>query len=204
MSTNDPDPIRSEIEQTRGELSRNVDALGDAMAPGNIAKRQAEKVAGVAVGIKDKVMGSAADYGETAGGAASDAASSVSGAAGDLRHSAVRRTRGNPIAAGLVALGAGWLIGSMLPSSERERQLASTVKDKAEPVMEEAKAVAGETADHLKEPAMQAAQSVKETTTNAAQTVTSEAQRAGEDVRESAEASKDSVKEHQARPTTSL
>ena len=39
MSSNDPDQLRAEIERTRSDLSQNVNALGEAVTPGNIAKR---------------------------------------------------------------------------------------------------------------------------------------------------------------------
>ena len=61
MSSNDPDQLRAEIERTRSDLSQNVNALGEAVTPGNIAKRQVDKVAGAAVGLKDKVMGTVDD-----------------------------------------------------------------------------------------------------------------------------------------------
>ena len=79
-----------------------------------------------------------------------------------------RQTRGNPLAAGAVALAAGWLVGSLLPASAKERELATTAKEQAQPLVDEAKSVAQETAQHLKEPAQQAAQSVKETARRAA------------------------------------
>ena len=34
--TNDPDVIRADIERTRGDLSRDVNALGEAVSPGNV------------------------------------------------------------------------------------------------------------------------------------------------------------------------
>lgn len=200
MSTNDPDQIRREIAETRGDLSRNVNALGEAVQPSSIAKRQAEKVTGAAVGIKDKIMGSAED----ARYSVSDSASGVGDRAGDAVGSAKRRTQGNPLAAGLIALGAGWLLGSILPSSEKERQAAVAVKEKAEPALEEAKAVAQDSAQHLKEPAQQAAQQVKDSAQGAVETVKAEGQQVGQDVKASAEDSRATVQQHQQRPDTSV
>ena len=59
--SNDPEQIRREIERTRTELSDNVNALGDKVNPGSIAKRQVGRVRGAATSVKDAVMGSAAD-----------------------------------------------------------------------------------------------------------------------------------------------
>jgi len=109
MSSNDPDQLRAEIERTRSDLSQNVNALGEAVTPGNIAKRQVDKVAGAAVGLKDKVMGTVDD----ATSSAADTASGAGDRVGEVKDQAARKARGNPMAAGLIALGAGWLLGSL-------------------------------------------------------------------------------------------
>ena len=44
--TNNPDEIRREIEDTRGRLSSDVNALTETVSPSNVARRQADKVAG--------------------------------------------------------------------------------------------------------------------------------------------------------------
>ena len=44
MSTSDPEEIRADIERTRTELSRDVDALGEKVKPGNVARRQVDRV----------------------------------------------------------------------------------------------------------------------------------------------------------------
>lgn len=201
-TSSDPDAIRADIEQTRANLSRDVNALGEAVAPSTMARRQVDKVKDKAVGVKDRVMGSASDAGDSASHLAHDVGDSASGMvhavgdkAGDAKVAARRKTQGNPMAAGLVALGAGWLLGSLMPATQKEKELAQTAKDKAEPALQEAQAVAKETADHLKEPAQRAATSVKETAQDAVSHVKSEAQVAAQDVRASAADSTDTVKE---------
>ena len=42
-----------------------------------------------------------------------------------------RQTQGNPLAAGLIAFGVGWLVSSLLPDSQKERELAHQLKDRA-------------------------------------------------------------------------
>lgn len=201
-TSSDPDAIRADIEQTRANLSRDVNALGEAVAPSTMARRQVDKVKDKAVGVKDRVMGSASDAGDSASHLAHDVGDSASGMvhavgdkAGDAKVAARRKTQGNPMAAGLVALGAGWLLGSLMPATQKEKELAQTAKDKAEPALQEAQAVAKETADHLKEPAQRAATSVKETAQDAVSHVKSEAQVAAQDVRASAADSTETVKE---------
>lgn len=214
----DPDQIRAEIEATRADLSRNVDALGESVKPGNVARRQGQKVTGAMHGLKERIMGSDDEpYGYDAGydprygygydnryddrdrGAelrdqASEqlhrAQNAVAGAPAATR----RKTQGNPVAAGLIAFGAGWLIGSLLPSSQREQEAAVALKDRAQPLVEEAKHVAQEAGEHLREPAQQAAESVKATAAEAVENVKGEGQAVASDVQGSAKDSAATVK----------
>ena len=95
-------------------------------------------------------------------GTASDKASSVASSVGDAAtgapSAARQKTQGNPLAAGLIAFGAGWLISSLLPATEKEKQAASTVKDKA-----------SEHSDTLTAPLKEAAGTAKENLQGTAQ-----------------------------------
>jgi ElaB/YqjD/DUF883 family membrane-anchored ribosome-binding protein len=188
--TNNPDQIRREIEDTRGRLSDDVNALTETVSPSNVARRQADKVADAAASVKDRVMGTADDLRSSG----SDAASSVGHAPGAAATKARRKTQGNPLAAGLIALGAGWLVGSLLPASEKEKQAAGSLKDRAQPLVDEAKTVAQDTAQELKEPAKQAAQTIKETAVDAKDTVVQEGRSTAEDVKSQAQDSSDAVR----------
>ena len=121
MSSNDPDTIRREIDQTRGRLSEDVDVLAESVRPSSVAKRTANRATSRVSRVKDSVMGTAHDVTETGSDQAHEAAQAVR-AAPDL---ARRQTRGNPLAAGAIALAAGWLVGSLIPASEKERELAT-------------------------------------------------------------------------------
>src|SRR6478752_6501811 len=113
--SNDPEQIRREIEHTRSELSDNVNALGDKVNPGSIAKRQVGRVRGAATSVKDAVMGSAADTGQQVATTMGDAVSNAPNAV-------ARKAQGSPLAAGLIAFGAGLLVSSLLPASRVEQQ----------------------------------------------------------------------------------
>ena len=199
--SNDPDEIRMEIERTRGNLSRDVNQLGDAVSPGSIANRQKTKMRRQMSGWKDRVMGSADDLHDQTSGTAqdlrargSDAMDQVSETTHDVAHSARRKTQGNPLAAGLIALGAGALLGSLLPASTKEREAAQSLKEKAQPVLQdaadEAKQVGQEMADHLKGPAQDSAQEVKAQAQDSVQEVKGQAQSSAQDVKESAQDAK--------------
>jgi len=205
MSTNysetssDPDVIREEIEQTRRNLSRDVNALGESVTPSHLARQQADRVKDKASGLKDRIMGSASD----AGSSTADRASGLASDVGDKTHDAAAavkdRAVGNPLAAGIIALGAGWLLGSLLPASQKERELSETVKDKAAPVVEAAqsavKDVASEAGEHLKGPASDAVAAVKDQAQTSADNVKQEAKQATSDVRDSAAESSHAVRE---------
>jgi Protein of unknown function (DUF3618) len=201
MST-DPEQIRSEIDETQRELSADVDALTEKLSPPRIVQRRMRRTSMAMTNVKDKIMGSstvrgasgawdraASSAGQTAGSTASSvrdtAASTASSAVGTVRSApeTVRRNaEGNPLAAGLIAFGAGWLLASLLPASAPEQQLAGQAKDLA---MEKGRPLAGQlgeagqqAAEQLRDSAQQRAESVKETAADAASTVAGEAREA--------------------------
>ncbi len=169
MSTNDPEAIRADIDRTRNRLGEDVDVLTESVRPSSVARRGADRVSDRAGRLRDTVMGS--HDGSSASGARERGAEAVHGATGAAR----RNTRGNPLAAGAVALAAGWLVGSLLPASSAERQLASQAKEKAEPLLDEARSTASESAHRLQEPAKEAAGAVTDRAKEGAQNVRHEA-----------------------------
>jgi gas vesicle protein len=178
MST-DPDVIRADIERTRSNLSSDVNALADEVNPKNVVRRKTQKVTGAFGSVRDSVMGTAAQAQDTAG----DAVQTVGDAAANAPTQVARRTKGNPLAAGLIAFGVGALLSSLIPASDRERSLAAEAKDKAQPLVDETKQIAQDAASELKEPAQQAAEAVKQSAADAAATVKDEGRSAASDVR---------------------
>ena len=189
--SNDPEQIRREIERTRSELSDNVNALGDKVNPGSIAKRQVSRVRGAATSVKDAVLGSASDAADTG----QQVATTMGDAVSDAPSAVTRKAQGSPIAAGLIAFGAGLLVSSLLPASQVEQQAAEKVKDTAQPMVENLTETAKEVAGNLKEPTQQAVEEVKSTATDAAATVKDEATTAADDVKSQAQDSKDTVQQ---------
>lgn len=99
--SNDPEQIRRQIERTRGELSDDVNALGDKVNPGSIARRQVGRVRGAATSVKEALLGSEADPTDRgAVGSASDVVGGVGDAVADAPHTVARKAQGSPIAAG--------------------------------------------------------------------------------------------------------
>lgn len=187
--TNDPEQIRTDIERTHSELSENVDALRDKVSPSSVARRQTQRFRGAASSVKDRVMGVASDVGSAGGSAVSTVGETASRTPTMVRE----RTEGNPMAAGLIAFGTGWLVSALIPVSKRERDAAAAVKDQASSMTQDLSDTAKEMADDLREPAQQAVQSVQSTAAEAADTVKEEATSAAQDIKEEAQSSKDNV-----------
>ena len=201
-TSDDPEVIRRDIESTRADLSRDVDALTEKVTPSRVVERRVERAKGRFGSLKDKVMGSGGSH--SSGGvlsSAGDRASSVASTVGDTATSApstaVQKTQGNPLAAGLIAFGVGWLASSLLPATEKEQQAASTVKDQvsehSETLSQPLKEAAGGAKENLQGPAQDAVQSVKSTATDGVDTVRGEAVSAKDDVAGSAQQAGHSV-----------
>ncbi|MDL5350681.1 DUF3618 domain-containing protein [Microbacterium sp. zg-YB36] len=178
-----PEQIRADIEQTRAELGGDVDALADKVSPSKIVHRQTDKVRTAVGSVRERVMGAADDAGSSISGAGSSAIGQV----GDAKDRVVAKAEGNPLAVGLIAFGAGLLVASLIPASEKEKQVAADVKEKAQPLVDEATQVAQDMGEHLKGPAQDAATAVKDAATDSAETVKAETQTATADVKDQAQ-----------------
>lgn len=202
--SDDPEVIRRDIEATRADLSRDVDALTEKISPARVVERRVDRAKSAVGSVKEKVMGSQSNPGDSGAlGTASDKASSLASTMGDATSAAPsaakQKTQGNPLAAGVIAFGAGWLISSLLPASEKEKQAASTVKDKAsehsDTLTAPLKDAAGSAKENLQGPAQDGVSSVKNQATDAASTVKDEAASAKDDVAGTATQAKEEVKD---------
>ena len=195
-----PEAIRANIESTRRELGMDVDALADKVTPSKIVGRQTDKVRGALGSVRDRVMGAADDAGSSIHGAGSSlkgTGSDVVSGVSDAGHQAVAKAQGNPLAVGLIAFGAGLLLSSLIPASSKEKDLAASVKDQAQPLIDEATSVAKDVGEQLKEPAQEAVAAVKDTATDAASNVKDAATGAAENVGDRARDARENVTEQQ-------
>lgn len=203
--TTEPEHFRREIEETQRGLSADVNALTEKVTPRRIVQRRMDHARRAITNMRDRVMGTASnDTGAVADTASavvddvssttSSAASSAAQAVGELPRTVRRGTEGNPLAAGLIAFGLGWLTASLLPASKREQELAGEAKDFAQ---EHAQPVIGEVAervkDNLREPAREAVESVKSAADEAGSTVADQTRSATADVAGQVQSAKDKV-----------
>lgn len=144
MTTQDPDQIRDGIEQTQRELSADVDALTAKLSPQRIVHDKVQRARTAMGSMKERVTSSAAQKAPAASGTAAPAAGAAAGTvstaqgavstaqgtvtaatssavktAGTVTAAARRGIQANPVAAVLIAFGAGWLVAALLPSPVR-------------------------------------------------------------------------------------
>jgi gas vesicle protein len=194
-----------DIEATRASLSRDIDELTDKVSPARVMDRRKEAAKGKIGGLRDKVMGAAPDLdavtshvpgigngssGPGLGERASGVADSVSGTASGAVDTLGARAQGNPLAAGLVAFGAGMLISALIPASEKEAHLAhqavEAAKEHGQPLVDEAKSVGQQIGSDLKDSAAESAQQVKATAQESVQHVKEEGQSSAQTVKDDA------------------
>jgi len=190
--------LTSDIATTRERMAEDIDALQDRVSPSAIVHRRKQAAKGRVAGWRDKIMGTAQNAGFTA-------ASTTAGAAGgvqdvyqgvsDRAHGALDtaqgRVEGSPLAAGLVAFGAGVVVAGLFPATKREADVASTVvdtvRDQGAPLLDEARSIGQQMGQDLKQTATEAAAEVKDTAAESAAHVKDEGRSAAEHVRSDAQ-----------------
>lgn len=196
----EPDRLRQDIENTRASLTRDVDLLAEKTSPAKAAQRRW-------TAVKEKVMGSSEHARHTAGdavGTVQDKASQLtgkagelSGKAGDKAHDAAdavrgaprtvaRQAQGNPLAAGVIAVGVGMLAATLIPATDAEKRAGQQLREHSGDLTDKVKDIASEMKDDVTGTVQQAAGQVKETAADAAQTTRQQAQSSAQDAREQA------------------
>ena len=187
------------MEDRRAAVSRDLEAVGDRLSPGRMVERRRAAMRARFSDIRNSVMGTADSATTSVRDAAGSATDSIRDSAGSAvgaiqrapsaaGEAVIQQTEGNPLAAGLIAFGAGLLAATLLPPSNKEQELAS----KAEPGLRTA-------VDELRSGAEAAVEQVRPMAEEAVQQVKDDAKEAVESVREEARSGAESIKE-QATP----
>jgi gas vesicle protein len=201
-----------DIEATRANLTRDIDELTDKVNPTRVVDRRKEAAKGRITSVRDKLIGATPDVRGSASSGVSSVTGGVSGTASgavDAASGAVdavgSKAQGHPLAAGLVAFGAGMLISALIPAGEKEAQAAQqavqAAKEHGQPVIDEARSVGQQMGQDLKESATDSAQQVKATAQDSAQTVKEQGQDSARTVKDQGQASAHTVKDD-ARPNS--
>jgi hypothetical protein len=177
----DPNELRRQIEHTRENLGRDVDALADKMSPRRMAERRWSRVSGWAGSVREAAFGTAGGAVGTAGGAvgrvgdaAGTAVERVEGAVQAAPQMAVRQTQGNPMLAGGLAFGVGFFASMVAKPTQAEARLAHQAHLDQMPA--QLGAVASEVASTVQEAGRDAAETLKEDAAGRLDEVTSAVQ----------------------------
>ena len=185
------DELTAQIRTTRQRMDGTLDDIGDRAGPGRLT----ERLKGALTNTKDTLMGTAGD-----------ARDQVAGTTGDAADAVRQRSQGNPLAAGLVAFGAGLLAGSVLPESRTEHALARELQTKAQgPVRDQLQQSAGAVADRVGERVEDAKDHIVDDTREAKDELASDVSDRTDAVKEHARSAADDVRsdvEEQARHHT--
>jgi uncharacterized protein YjbJ (UPF0337 family) len=176
------DEVRADIEDTRRDMSETIDAIADRTSPQRVIRRRRERMATGLRSVKNRVMGQADSAYGSAGGQVRSLSESAQERAGNLADQArqapdvvVQQTQGNPLAAGVIAFGAGLLAASLVPPSEAEQRLAGKLSEHAQPLQDEMRQAGEQVAQDLKGKAQEGAEQVKSRAQDAAATVQEDA-----------------------------
>ena len=207
-------------KRVKDDVDDKIDAIGDKVSPKRILARRTESIrsglrnrGGSGMDTIDTIESADGDGQASAGDSdigrqaqnlrqrlrrASGTVTSASGAAVEQVRSAPRQARAksesNPLVAGLVAFGGGLAVAALLPPSERERQAASRVKDRIEPLKQQAVDAGRSVADELKPLAQSSIEQVKGRATEAAEELKGQAQGTAEELKGQAKQATTSVK----------
>ena len=161
--------LSREIEETRSHLGTTLDTIGNRVSPGKIVARRTDRLKDRVGSLRDSIMGERGVGGEL--GAGERPPGGGQGRRGRRRDRRRNRhapaqiaagTRGNPLAAGMVAFGIGMIVASLIPATEPEQQAAVALKDKLEPLEDQAKQIGGELKDAVQESPRSAVEDVKD------------------------------------------
>jgi len=159
--------LKTEVAEKRAEVGKDLDALGDKISPGRALDRRKAAAGRRLHGMREAVMGSA---------------SSVAENVSDAPHVATRTVRGNPLAVGLIAVGGGMLVASLLPKSDTEQELAQSASGGLQRAASELRGAGEHVVADLRDSAQEAAAHVKEAAGQSAAHITEEAGSAAEQI----------------------
>ena len=185
--------LTRQIAGTRENLAQDLDALGNRVSPHAIMERRRSAARHKMDRAKSRVMGTVQSAQHSASDSAGSMTGSVQSTAQDAMHTAEDQFDGAPLAAGLIAFGAGMVLSALIPPSEAETRAAGQVVDvareRAQPALDEMKQSAQEVGQNLKESASEATQEIKQSASESAAKVKDETKSSAQEVKSQAQGS---------------
>ena len=198
--------VREEIARSRRQLFGTVEVFEERMrerkedvvdrvSPSRVWQRKT-------AGVRQRWDDMSTSISEmTSSGMTAGRVSPMAGSGSKIRGQAQEisgRAEGNPMAAGLVALGAGFLVAALLPPTEREREAAQRLMKEIEPLKRQASTIGRQMANELQPIAEGSVEQLKERATDAVEQVKQESQGSARQVKGEAEEATASVKQRAA------
>lgn len=193
------------VGQARGALTRAKEKVMGAQSDGHGAAQRMSQAAGSArqFGQQGREQVShAADSARQLGQHGREQVSHAAGSARQLGHQGREQAQGNPLAAGLIAFGAGLLVSSLIPPSRPERQWAGQARDMlsehSDVLRQQASQVGHQVRDNMRqnmrEPVQHAAASVGSTAMHGASAVREQGRSAAHQVQGQAHEAADDLR----------
>ena len=161
----DAEELKEDIAQTRADLGRDLDALGDRVSPRRMMERRTNRAKRWLADARDRVMGTVTAMPHAAAERVSEGASSASGAVTSgvqaVPERAAQATRGNPSMAGMVAFGLGFLVGIAITPSSAEEEMVNRLEPHLEPLKGELSSSAHDVAESVKETGKEVAEDLQ-------------------------------------------
>ena len=184
--------LRRTAEEDRSRMSDTLEAIGDRLSPERVVERRKAAIGQGFKRVRESVMGSPS-YVEPASQRLREGAHDMKDDVKDAARSAAEKvqhapaalaeqTRGNPIAAGIVAFGVGMLVATAFPQTRTEQELLESARPTLDRAKEELREAGRDLGADAKQRAQTAAQEVKSAGTEAAQRVKDETQTSAERV----------------------
>lgn len=211
--------VRADIARSRNELGETIGAFEqrlaqtkedvvDRVSPKRVWHRKTEglrrrvgAVTGSVTGMTERMEMQVATGTRKVRGEVQELAGQTSGgmtrATDGVRQSQVglrQKAEDNPMAAGLVALGAGVLVASLLPPTPAERRAALRLRDELSPLQQQAGEVGRQLADEVSSSAQERLEQVKARAGEAVEQVKEETTASTEEVKKETKAASRRVK----------
>lgn len=179
--------LRREAQTQREHMGTTLEAIGDRVSPERMVERRKAAIGQRVRSVRDSVMGSR-DYEEPFTTRMREQAGNAVGTAAErVQHApemVSQQTRGNPLAAGLVAFGAGMLLATIFPETETEQHLVQAAQPQMQHATEQLKESGRELAQEAKQHGQELTQEMKSAGSDAAGAVKEQAQSSAQQVRQ--------------------
>jgi hypothetical protein len=180
------DQLRREAEMQRSRMGDTLDAIGDRLSPERMVERRKAAVGQRVRGFKETVMGSPGYEEPVTARLRSQAGDTVHSAADRVQnapHALAEQAQGNPIAAGLIAFGAGVLLATVFPASRTEQRILDDARPQLEGAVDQLKTAGRDVAEGAKDHAREAVEEVKSAGSQATSQVRDQATQSAQQVK---------------------